>query len=261
MTKVTLDEWLRYLESRVNIDLYVWGANGESLVELLPKLCQKEKSLDDVDRTLTLLQKRLLHNIDIYDIHCEDCSGLSVRFLLAYNLIPNDMTANGLYDYIVNKGHGKKISLQEVKAGDYLFRGSDTDKNHVGYAINSEYVVESQDHDVGVVITKISDKQKSTRPWKYAARPNWYYDIPEPTKPVLSRELRLTNPYMRGDDVEDAQTLLTEKGYNPGSIDGIFGQKTEKATEGFQRDNNLKADGIIGKNTAIALGFEWAGDY
>jgi len=38
-------------------------------------------------------------------------------------------------------------------------------------------------------------------------------------------------------------------------------KKTDNATKGFQRDNNLKADGIIGKKTAIALGFEWAGDY
>lgn len=261
MVKVTLNEWLEYLESRVNVDLYVWGANGESLVETLPHLCQKEKSLDDVDRTLTLLQKRLLNSIDVYDIHCEDCSGLSIRFLLAHKVITSDMTANGLYKYITEQGHGKKISLSEVQAGDYLFRGSDTDKNHVGYAVNSEYVIESQDHDVGVVLTKISDKQKSNKPWKYAARPNWYYDSPEPSKPILARDLYLTNPYMRGDDVEDAQILLAEKGYNPGSIDGIFGKKTDNATKGFQRDNNLKADGIIGKKTAIALGFEWAGDY
>jgi len=118
MAKVTLDEWLEYLESRVNVDLYVWGANGESLVEILPRLCQKEKSLDDVDRTLTLLQKRLLNSVDVYDIHCEDCSGLSIRFLLAHKVITSDMTANGLYEYIT-KGHGKKISPHSRKHGEH----------------------------------------------------------------------------------------------------------------------------------------------
>ncbi len=261
MAKVKLDDWIKYLESRVDIDLYVWGANGEFLVDLLNVLCKKEKSLNDVNRTLTLLQKRLRAGIDIYDICCEDCSGLGIKFLLANKVVSSDMTANGLYEYIVGnkeKGisaHGKKISMSEVKAGDYLFKGSDSNKTHIGYAIDSEYAVESQDHDVGVVITKISD-----RPWKYTARPDWYSDTPEPEKPTLNRELYLTNPYMRGDDVEDAQMLLTAKKYNPGSIDGIFGKKTEIATKNFQSDNNLTVDGIIGKRTAEKLGFEWVGD-
>lgn len=255
MAKVKLDDWIKYLESRVDIDLYVWGANGEDLVTLLPQLCKKEKTLNDVNRTLTLLQKRLLDNINIFQIHCEDCSGLSVRYLLEHKVIPYDMTANGIYKYITQEGHGKQIPLSEVKAGDYVFKGSDSDKTHIGYAIDSNYAIESQDHDVGVVITKISD-----RPWKYVARPNWYSDEPEPKKPILDRELYLTNPYMRGDDVEDAQMLLTTKKYNPGSIDGIFGKKTEIATKNFQSDNNLTVDGIIGKRTAVKLGFEWVGD-
>lgn len=261
MAKVTLEQWIAYLTSRVNIDLYVWGANGEPLVDLLNVLCKKEKSLNDVNRTLTLLQKRLRAGIDIYDICCEDCSGLGIKFLLANKVVSSDMTANDLYEYIVGnkeKGisaHGKKISMSEVKAGDYLFKGSDSNKTHIGYAIDSEYAVESQDHDVGVVMTKISD-----RPWKYAARPDWYSDNPKPEKPILTRELYLTNPYMRGDDVEDAQILLADKNYNPGSIDGIFGKKTEIATKNFQQDVGLSIDGIIGKKTAKALGFEWAGD-
>lgn len=256
MAKVKLDDWLDFLKSRVGIDLYVWGANGEKLVDILPKLCQMEKSLNDVDRTLTLLQKRLLNDVDIFDIHCEDCSGLSIWYLLEHKVISSDMTANGLYDCIT-KSHGKKISLSEVKAGDFLFKGSDSNKTHVGYAISHDYAIESQDHDVGVVETKISD-----RPWGYAARPDWYDNSPspEPKKPILTRELFLTNPYMRGDDVEDAQQLLTDKGYNPGSIDGIFGKKTEIATKNFQSDYGLTPDGIIGKKTARALGFEWEGD-
>lgn len=260
MVKVKLEDWLAYLGSRVGIDLYVWGANGERLVDILPKLCQMEKSLNDVDRTLTLLQKRLLNYVDIFDIHCEDCSGLSIWYLLKHKIIPSDMTANGLYNYIVGtdeiEPHGEKISLSKVQAGDYLFKGTDKNKTHVGYAINHEYAVESKDHDVGVVMTKISE-----RPWGYAARPDWYEDSPspKPTKPVLSRELFLTNPYMRGEDVEEAQQLLTDKGYNPGSLDGIFGKKTEIAVKNFQSDNNLTVDGIIGKMTATTLGFKWEG--
>lgn len=261
MVKVKLDDWIRYLESRVDIDLYVWGANGQPLVDILNKLCEMEKTTNDLDRTLTLLQKRLHNGVNIYDICCEDCSGLGIKFLLANNVVSYDMTANGLYEYIVGnaekkiKAHGKKIAMSEIKAGDYVFKGSDSNKTHIGYAIDSEWAIESQDHDVGVVKTRIAD-----RPWGYAARPDWYTDTPEPKKPILNRELYLTNPYMRGDDVEDAQILLSEKKYNPGSIDGVFGKKTEIAVKNFQSDNNLTVDGIIGKRTAEKLGFEWVGD-
>lgn len=265
MAKVKLNDWLDYLKSRVNIDLYVWGANGQLLVDILNNLREMEKNENDLDRTLTLLQKRLRANVNIYDICCEDCSGLGVKFLLPRKLIPYDMTANGLYGYIVGTKeiapHGKSISLSKVKAGDYLFKGSDSNKTHIGYAIDSEWAVESQDHDVGVVKTRISD-----RPWKYAARPNWYSDSPdpEPTKPILTRELyykKTSDGYIviRGDDVKEAQVLLTEQGYNCGELDGIFGNNTSIATRNFQHDNNLTEDGVIGKNTGTMLGFEWKG--
>lgn len=256
---VTLKEWLDYLESRVGIDLYVWGGNGELLVNLLPKI--KEKELDDhtekqaltnIDRVLTLLQKRLFQQVDIYKIRCEDCSGLGVKFLLDHALLKYDTNCNGLYD----KTKANKVSLNNVQAGDYLFMGSDTDKWHVGYAISNKYAIECKNHDVGVVQTQIAD-----RGWKYATRPSWYSDSPspEPVKPVLTRELYLKDPYMRGDDVKEVQARLNELGYNCGTADGIFGKKTDIAVRNYQTDNGLTVDGIVGKNTAIKLGFTWEG--
>lgn len=259
--KVKLSEWLAYLESRVEVDIYVWGGNGESIINLLPKLTDKEEQkIANIRRDLTLLSKRILKQVDIYEIRGEDCSGLGIRFLhFDKDIISSDMTANSLYEYIVGtdkkKAHGKKVSLKNVKAGDFLFMGNDTDKWHIGYAVSEKWAVESKDRDVGVVKTSIAD-----RGWKYAARPDWYEDVePEPEKPVLKRELRLTDPYMKGEDVREAQRLLTEKGYNCGEIDGVFGKKCDFATKNFQQDNNLTVDGIIGKNTAICLGFKWEG--
>ena len=253
---VKLEDWIAYLFSRVNIDLYVWGANGEKLVALLPKIYNMEKVKSDVDRVLTLLQKRLLDNIDIYEIRCEDCSGLSIRFLLDNNVIPCDMNCNGLWDYITEKGHGKEIKLSEVKAGDFLFEGTADDKWHVGYVVDDgKHAIECQNHDVGVVETKISERK-----WKYAARPNWYEgDQPEPEQLVLTRELKLTNPMMRGDDVEDVQKQLNDLHYSCGDADGIFGKKTDIAVRNFQSDKGLTVDGIVGKKTAEALGFKWEG--
>lgn len=246
--KVKLDDWIEYLESRVGVDLYVWGANGELLVNLLPKLCDMETSTKNVDRTLTLLQKRLFQHIDIYKIRCEDCSGLAVRFLMEHNILKSDTSAEGLFHKIEHE-----VSLRDVEAGDYLFKGTDDKKTHVGYAISNKYAIESKGRDDGVVQTLIASGG-----WGWAKRPDWY-EGKEPGKPVLKRELYLTDPYMRGDDVKDAQKLLNDKGYNCGSVDGIFGKKCDIATRNFQSDKVLTVDGIIGKNTAEKLGFKWEG--
>ncbi|MBR7132400.1 MAG: spore cortex-lytic enzyme [Clostridia bacterium] len=58
----------------------------------------------------------------------------------------------------------------------------------------------------------------------------------------------------RSQEVRDIQTVLQQKGYYSGSIDGIFGTKTKNAVIAFQRDNGLTADGIAGPKTLKALG-------
>jgi N-acetyl-anhydromuramyl-L-alanine amidase AmpD len=55
-----------------------------------------------------------------------------------------------------------------------------------------------------------------------------------------------------GKDVKTLQTLLNNHGYNL-RIDGDFGEITENAVEDFQEKNNLTSDGIVGKNTWVAL--------
>ncbi len=60
------------------------------------------------------------------------------------------------------------------------------------------------------------------------------------------RVLRLGS---RGSDVMEIQALLRKIGYNPGTIDGIFGTLTEQAVMQFQRSYGLTPDGIIGTNT------------
>lgn len=64
------------------------------------------------------------------------------------------------------------------------------------------------------------------------------------------RVLRLGS---RGSDVMELQALLRKIGYNPGTIDGIFGRETEQAVIQFQRSNGLTPDGVVGPNTYNAL--------
>jgi len=49
---------------------------------------------------------------------------------------------------------------------------------------------------------------------------------------------------------KNLQIALNSLGYNCGTPDGIFGSKTEKAVEAFQRDNPpLSVDGQVGSGT------------
>lgn len=51
----------------------------------------------------------------------------------------------------------------------------------------------------------------------------------------------------------DVQKALLELGYDVGAIDGIIGTKTRAAIRQFQKDQGLKADAIVGENTAAAM--------
>ena len=42
-------------------------------------------------------------------------------------------------------------------------------------------------------------------------------------------------------------------------VDGIFGDKTKAKVKEFQKSKNLLSDGIVGKNTAHALGWTYKG--
>jgi peptidoglycan hydrolase-like protein with peptidoglycan-binding domain len=53
----------------------------------------------------------------------------------------------------------------------------------------------------------------------------------------------------RGTAVRELQTLLKNKGFNPGPVDGAFGPKTKAAVLSYQRANGLVADGIVGPKT------------
>ena len=56
------------------------------------------------------------------------------------------------------------------------------------------------------------------------------------------------------DLVENIQKKLIELNFSPGSIDGVYGNKTKNAVTSYQKVNQLKSDGIVGRITAESLG-------
>lgn len=84
---------------------------------------------------------------------------------------------------------------------------------------------------------------------------------PPVAKPAftLGRLLKYYSKHMRGEDVRAVQTALKKAGFNPGTIDGVFGKLTRDAVKAFQSARGFKADGIVGRVTCAALGGVWAG--
>lgn len=62
-----------------------------------------------------------------------------------------------------------------------------------------------------------------------------------------------------GAEVKKVQQKLKDLGYYTGSVDGIFGSKTEAAVRSFQKTKGLKVDGIVGAQTLKALGLTSSG--
>lgn len=84
----------------------------------------------------------------------------------------------------------------------------------------------------------------------------------EPTIEVKQSDLYNTQPIqieealekeMNNEQVKNAQNILEGLRYSPGRNDGYFSESTKKAVRAFQKDQDLKANGIIDQKTASAL--------
>lgn len=60
-------------------------------------------------------------------------------------------------------------------------------------------------------------------------------------------------PGATGEDVVTLQRLLKQRGFDPGTRDGNFGQGTKAQVQAFQRANGLEPDGSVGPRTWEAL--------
>jgi hypothetical protein len=71
----------------------------------------------------------------------------------------------------------------------------------------------------------------------------------ENESPLMPLKFGLT-----GSAVIKLQQRLRDRGFNPGAVDGVFGENTEAAVKAFQRSVGLPDDGIVGSNTRTELG-------
>jgi len=77
---------------------------------------------------------------------------------------------------------------------------------------------------------------------------------PAPEPPLESEWCPQLTLGSRGSAVREVQQLLRDRGFNVGSVDGVFGARTRVAVVNFQRSRNLNATGVVDSATWQALG-------
>ena len=93
--------------------------------------------------------------------------------------------------------------------------------------------------------TQQSDYQGPSQTYQQNAS-SWDYEEAQPVKTTAySVPARLS--------AKQIQKALKGAGFYQGPIDGKIGSKTKEAIIKFQKTNNLKADGVVGKRTSAEL--------
>lgn len=271
MAKGKLQEFIDYLEGEVKAGtIYVWGGQHTKITPA--KIRSMETSTTNINRALNLYNKRVKAGYN--PIYASDCSGLGVAWLCDQkHILACDHNANMLWKKC------DPITRDQVKKGDWVFRVKNNNAYHIGYVVSgsgtSAMVIESKGRDDGVIKQNINAFGSSY--WNKYGRPSFAFSdlgsssistakatsstSSKSSSWTVSRLLKYTEPFMRGEDVTNLQRALERLGYNVGSTgaDGIFGQGTLKAVEAFQKKKGLEVDGKAGKNTITALGGTWKG--
>lgn len=248
-----LERFIELLENEVkNGSIYVWGGQGQAATETI--INKLETSEENKNRAKALLKKRIKAGCKL--MRAFDCSGLVTKLMEEAGIESKgfDTTAQGL-----RKNYCDSIRRADLKPGDLVFRKNTLKTYHVGVVVDDKLnVIEAKGRDYGVVKRGLEDWGKAY--WNAYARPKKLKaEIEQKNREVLKRLLKKKTILMKGEDVKKVQQKLMSLGYSCGKdgADGKYGKNTVKAVKAFQKVSGLKTDGIVGENTAVALGFEY----
>ncbi len=231
---------------------YVFGGQGQLYTRALAEKWGKERRSGRSYSYFTVQCAKWFGH------YIADCSGLIIEAFRSKIPGYGDKTANTLYSRSVQKG--KLSSIPEIP-GLCVWRNG-----HIGVYMGNGKVIESGGTNNGVVLSRLTAPATNKKWTNWGKMADVDYSVTnnpnEPEAPTLwlGRLLKLTGPYLNGDDVAQVQIALTLKGYDPGTIDGVYGPYTQRAVKEFQKASGLVVDGIVGEKTAAALFGDWVTD-
>jgi N-acetylmuramoyl-L-alanine amidase len=127
---------------------------------------------------------------------------------------------------------------------------------HVAISLGDGRTIEAKDRATGVAIVP----NASGRLWTLGLTlPGVAYGQAAPAAAYVEPTalLYLRDPFLHDPAVAAVQRALAGNGVDPGGADGYFGPLTESAVLGFQVKAGLVPDGVVGPETATALGLGW----
>lgn len=245
-----LDQFIAWLLSWVNIAIYVWGGQGQTITTE-QQIRSMETSPSNANRAIKLWTKRGRRSV------CFDCSGLLVKMLLTLGLISYDHTADDLMHKCT------MITKSQLKRGDWVFRIKNGEAYHIGVVVDAELnVVESMGRDDGVVKRGINEHSIAGY-WNAFGRPIMFkaeiehvdtVTLPVASAPAVScpyfepSAIYTPRNFFHGNDAYWYQWQLNRIGYSL-VLDGQAGSKTWEVIC-YEIDQGHKA----GKMTADGAG-------
>ena len=242
--------------SQVDRSCYVWGAEGQDLNAMSnpEKWIRAQETTGDAETRARNVMRDMARYEKLkakgYDpILCFDCSGFVYWTLKPFGLVTGRRSAAGYYAQTEHKTRG------QLHAGDLLFVWNGQKISHVGIYAGNDRAIHCKGRDVGVIEEGINKHGWN----RYGKVKGMYDDEPQPIPPgtyVFTRVLRYGD---KGEDVVELKKLLIAHGYSEGiTVDTPtspnFGGQTRARVKDYQRDSNLKVDGIAGRDTITSLG-------
>jgi hypothetical protein len=169
-----------------------------------------------------------------------DCRGFTAWLVRQVGLDLTGQGATSQYKTAANWSQRGRIADGMPDVVCCLFRQKGSTMEHTGMHIGGGVVVDCS----------VNVRSGGMSGWTHYAVPVGLYSEGEMPVENVKPTLRKGDS---GPAVIEVQEILTQCGYNPGSVDGKFGTNTRNAVIAFQTSENLDPDGIVGRKTWDAL--------
>lgn len=226
-------------------DPYVFGALGEECTPADRKKRARSDYPEIINDCPVLSGKASSCNkCDNLGRHIYDCRGFTYRCLKDVDITISTVGAT-------TQWNTKADWMAQGKTADgmpdlvcCLFKQKGDKMSHTGLHIGDGHII----HCSGEVKTGMLEPS-----WTHWAVPKGLYDQKTLNAARRIKAVATLRKGSSGPEVKALQENLKKLGYDPGTIDGVYGTKTVNAVKSFQKDYNLTVDGIAGMATQVAI--------